>query len=65
MGLGPVLGKMRLPGFVTPMKYVDEVTADCFEVKITKRFTVIHINGNKFYFDRATGEFEGTGGPAC
>lgn len=59
--LGDLLNRMRLPGAIQPMCYSDPVTGDLIDVGVYARFTKVSINGRDYYFDRITGQFDGTG----
>jgi len=44
-----------------PINYADRISGDYISIRINKYFTVISVNNRNYYFQRATGKFDGTG----
>lgn len=60
-----LLHRFGCPGFVRVIEYQDPLTQDTFAVRCGPRFTRITVRGRDYYFDRLTGEFDGTGYTPC
>lgn len=60
-----LMHRFGCPGFVRPMEIHDPVTRDTFTVRQNATYTVITLNGRDYYFDRVSGEFDGTGYTPC
>lgn len=59
--LGAALNRRRVPGAIRPMTFSDPVTGDEVRVSVTALFTRLSINGRDYYFNRLSGDFDGTG----
>ena len=59
--MGGALNRVKAPGAVQPLAYEDPVTGDHIGVSVDSLFTVLSVNGRDYYFNRLSGEFDGTG----
>lgn len=59
--LGLLLNFIDVSGFVKPTKVYDRLTNTNLEVVLGGYFTIIKVNGKDFYFNRFSGEYDGSG----
>jgi hypothetical protein len=59
--LGIGLNKIGVPGLIKPMSLKDETTGQNIDVSVGDLFVCLSVNGRDYYFDRLTGNFDGTG----
>jgi hypothetical protein len=59
-GLGWCLEKSGAPAKLKEFEFVDPETNETIYLSTGTRYLVLHIGNKKFFFDRATGVFDGT-----
>jgi hypothetical protein len=59
--LGMGLSRIGFPGLIKPMSWKDETTGQNIDVSVGDLFVCLSVNGRDYYFNRLTGEFDGTG----
>jgi hypothetical protein len=63
--IGWCLEKLKAPAKLKEFEFIDPETDETVYLSTGRRFTVLYIGSRRFYFDRLTGEFDGTSAPAC
>ena len=59
IGLG--LELFGAPGKIREFEYIDPATNDTVYLSTGARYSVLHVGTKRFFFDRVTGRFDGTG----
>lgn len=59
--IGWVLEKLHSPARIREFEYVDPVTNETVYLSTGTRYAVFHVGDKQFFFDRVTGQFDGTG----
>ena len=59
--LGRLINWLGWPGFVQPTDYNAKSAEVRVKVTTSRLYTVVSVNGIDVYFDRLTGEIDGTG----
>ena len=59
--LGALLVRMKMPGLVRDVEISDGLTGHQLRIRNGPLFTKLTIDGRDFYFNRFTGELDGTG----
>jgi hypothetical protein len=59
--LGICLEYFGAPARVREFEYVDPVTNDTVYLATGARYSVLHVGCKAFFFNRVTGQFDGTG----
>jgi hypothetical protein len=59
--LGRFFERFNVPSIIKEFEYVDPVTNRTVYLSTGQRYSVLHVEGKQFYFDRATGRLDGTG----
>lgn len=52
---------LGLPGFVRPFEYVDSARGLNVRITTSPLYTVLHVNGAEFFFNRESGKYDGIG----
>lgn len=61
---GRLMQWLRVPGLIKPFEYVDPDTGEKVELRTSPRYAILTIGSKEFYFQRASGKFDGTGAMA-
>jgi hypothetical protein len=59
--IGWVLEKMHSPAKIKEFEYVDPITNETVYLSTGTRYSVLRIGNSHFFFNRLTGQFDGTG----
>ena len=59
--LGSMLERSHVAAKIREFEYVDPVTDESVYLSTGARYSVLHVGAKKFFFDRVTGKFDGTG----
>lgn len=59
--LGWVLEKLHSPAKIKEFEYVDPITNETVYLSTGTRYSVLRIGNSHFFFNRLTGQFDGTG----
>jgi hypothetical protein len=54
------LEKLRAPAVLKEFEFVDPETNETIYLSTGRRYSVLHVRGKRFFFDRITGVFDGT-----
>jgi hypothetical protein len=60
-GLGVALEWVHSPARIKEFEYIDPVTNETIYLATGARYSVLHVGLKRFFFDRVTGQFDGTG----
>jgi hypothetical protein len=58
---GRILEFLHSPARLKEFEYVDPVTNDTVYLSTGTRYSVLHVGDKRYFFDRVTGRFDGTG----
>ena len=58
---GVALEFIHAPAKMREFEYIDPVTNETTYLTTGARYSVIHVGDKRFFFDRITGRFDGTG----
>jgi len=58
---GAVLEFVHAPAKIREFEYVDLSTNETIYLTTGARYSVLHVGSKRFFFDRITGRFDGTG----
>ena len=58
---GFTLESFHAPARIREFEYVDPFTNDILYLSTGARYSVLRIGAKRFFFDRVTGQFDGTG----
>ena len=61
---GRLMQWLRMPGLIKPFEYIDHDTGEKIELRTSPRYAILAIGSKEFYFQRASGKFDGTGAMA-
>jgi hypothetical protein len=59
--VGNGLERLHAPARIREFEYVDPVTNEIIYLSTGARYSVLHVGVKRFFFDRVTGQFDGTG----
>jgi hypothetical protein len=59
-GIGWCLEKSKAPARLKEFEFVDPETNETIYLSTGNRYSVLHVRGKRFFFDRITGTFDGT-----
>ncbi len=59
--IGRVLEALHAPAKIKEFECVDPITNECVYLSTGPRYSVLHVGSKRFFFDRLTGRFDGTG----
>jgi hypothetical protein len=62
--IGWCLERFKAPAKLRPFEFVDPATDETVYLYTSKRYSVFCVGDRRFYFDRASGNFDGTSAPA-
>lgn len=54
------LERLRAPAMLKEFEFVDPETNETVYLSTGRRYSVLHIRGKRFFFNRASGVFDGT-----
>jgi len=57
---GLLLEKSHSPARIKEFEYIDPITNEIVYLSTGARYSVLHVGGKQFYFERVTGRFDGT-----
>jgi hypothetical protein len=57
---GRALEIFHAPAKIREFEYVDQDTNEIVYLSTGARYSVLHVGGKRFFFDRLTGRFDGT-----
>jgi hypothetical protein len=57
---GWCLEKIKAPARLKEFEFVDPETNETIYLSTGHRYSVLHVRGKRFFFDRITGAFDGT-----
>lgn len=60
-GIGRLLNRLRVPGCIRPVEFIDETTGRHIKVTTGSLFTRISVDGRDYYFRRISGRYDGSG----
>ena len=55
-----MLERFRVPARIKEFEYVDPSTDEAIYLSTGARYSVLHVGGRQYFFDRLTGRFDGT-----
>ncbi len=58
---GVLLERLHAPAKIREFEYVDPSTNEIVYISTGARYSVLHVGAKRFFFDRVTGRFDGTG----
>lgn len=58
--LGWALERLHIPAQIKEFEFIDPETNETIFLSTGRRYTVLHIGGKRFFFDRVTGILDGT-----
>ena len=58
---GAVLEFLHAPAKIREFEYIDPSTNETVYLATGTRYSVLHVGDKRFFFDRTTGRFDGTG----
>lgn len=58
---GLILERIHAPAKIREFEYVDPLTNEIVYISTGARYSVLHVGAKRFFFDRVTGQFDGTG----
>lgn len=58
---GWLLERFHAPAKIREFEYVDPSTDESVYLSTGARYAVLHVGAKRFFFDRVTGQFDGTG----
>lgn len=58
---GFMLESIHAPARIREFEYVDPSTNETVYISTGARYSVLHVGSKRFFFDRITGRFDGTG----
>ena len=58
---GAALEFFHAPAKIREFEYIDPVTNETVYLSTGARYSVLHVGDKRFFFNRATGQFDGTG----
>lgn len=58
---GCILETIHAPAKIREFEYVDPSTNETVYISTGARYSVLHVGAKRFFFDRVTGRFDGTG----
>ena len=58
--MGQLLEKAHAPAHIREFEYVDLDTNEIVYLSTGAQYSVLHVGGKQFYFERLTGRFDGT-----
>lgn len=58
---GWVLEAIHSPAKIKEFEYIDPITNETVYLSTGERYAVLHVGDRRFFFDRLTGRFDGTG----
>ena len=61
---GWLMQRMKRPATIKPFDYSDPDTGERVVLRTSPRYAILTIGSKEFYFDRASGKFDGTGAMA-
>jgi hypothetical protein len=59
--IGRVLEALHAPAKIKEFECVDPITNEIVYLSTGARYSVLHVGSKRFFFDRLTGRFDGTG----
>jgi hypothetical protein len=59
--LGSALEIIHAPAKIKEFEYIDPSTNETVYLSTGARYSVLHVGVKRFFFDRVTGRFDGTG----
>jgi len=59
--VGFTLELVHAPATIKEFEYVDSTTNETVYLSTGARYSVLHVGVKRFFFDRVTGRFDGTG----
>jgi hypothetical protein len=59
--VGAALEFCHAPARIREFEYVDPTTNEIVYLSTGARYSVLHVGAKRFFFDRVTGRFDGTG----
>lgn len=59
--VGYVLEKIHAPAMIKEFEHVDAASDEAIYLSTGARYSVLHVGRKRFFFDRITGRFDGTG----
>lgn len=59
--IGSVLEIVHAPAGIKEFEYIDASTNETVYLSTGARYSVLHVGVKRFFFDRVTGRFDGTG----
>jgi hypothetical protein len=57
---GVLLEKFHVPARIKEFEYVDPITNEIIYLSTGARYSVLHVGGTQYFFERLTGRFDGT-----
>lgn len=58
---GRILESVHVPARIREFEYIDPVTNETVYLSTGARYSVLHVGGKQYFFERLTGRFDGTG----
>src|SRR5215831_2641978 len=58
--IGLCLEKIEAPAKLEEFEFIDPDTNETIYLSTGRRYSVLHVRGRRFFFDRITGTFDGT-----
>jgi hypothetical protein len=58
---GSALEIVHAPAKIKEFEYIDPITNETVYLSTGARYSVLHVGVKRFFFDRVTGRFDGTG----
>src|SRR5690349_19361648 len=62
--IGWCLERFKAPARLKPFEFVDPATDETVYLYTSKRYSVLCVGERRYYFDRASGKFDGMSAPA-
>jgi hypothetical protein len=59
--VGGVLEHISAPARIREFEYINPDTNEMIYLSTGARYSVLHVGGKRLFFDRVTGQFDGTG----
>lgn len=59
--IGWLMESLHVPAKIREFEYVDQASNEAVYLSTGTRYSVLHVGSKRFFFDRLTGRFDGTG----
>jgi len=59
--VGALMERVNAPAQIKEFEYIDHQTNETVYLSTGARYSVLHVGSKRLFFDRITGQFDGTG----